>query len=393
MEKNFTVEVLDVNEAPVYIAITSRGGQLPFSQDDPCVKENSPKGTTIVGTLEALDQDAVQKLTFELDNDAGGRFALGSSPVCQPVTNSPGIKTKCTAVLQVSGALDYEAAAEHVIVVRVTDGRGLFSTQQFRIRVIDQNDPPTNVTIDGDHLATVDENMNSALVGELVTTDQDPLQTHACALLDDAGGRFLLSSNKLYVSSTANLDFERDSSFIISVRCNDSGTDSLAINQTFKIQVADVNESPTNFTLSNRNVRENSPAGSVIGQLNISDPDNLGPRGTWQTHMCDVTGMQKGSFVVMNDTLLVGSAKLDFEMLSSVDVEINCTDQGSPPLSHNEQFTIAVVDINEAPTNLILSKNKLAEKAPPAVIGKLVRFDQKMSAEVTLASDILKDVI
>ena len=370
MEKDFTIEVLDVNEAPVHVNMTSQGGQLAFPKGAPRVNENSPRGSTVVGTVEALDQDAVQTLAFKLDDDAGGRFALGSSPVCQRVTNLPGIKTKCTAVLQVNGALDYEAAAEHVIVVRVTDGRGLFSTQQFRVRVIDQNDPPTNVTLAGGHLATVDENANSALVGELVTTDQDASQVHTCTLLGNTAGPFVLTAGKLFVSSSANLDFERKSLYTISIRCSDNGSPSLDITQDFKIQVIDVNERPSNFSLSNADVRENSPAGSVIGQLNISDPDNLGPRGAWQTHLCVLTGQHVGAFVVKGNVLSVGAVSLDFELATKVDVRVKCTDSGSPPLDLERVLTVAVLDVNEAPTALSLSSNALPENLPPSLIGE-----------------------
>ena len=71
----FTIEVLNVNEAPVSIDFTSVGGQLSFADNKPRVKENSVKGT-VVGTLEAHDPDLTQTLKFKLDDTAGGRFSL-----------------------------------------------------------------------------------------------------------------------------------------------------------------------------------------------------------------------------------------------------------------------------------------------------------------------------
>ena len=369
MEKAFTIEVLDVNEAPVNLNLTSQAGQLSFPAGSPRVNENSVSGTTL-GTLEALDQDSVQKLTFKLDNDAGGKFVLGPTPTCQHVTNIPGYNTKCTTVIRVSGFLDYEATAEHTITVRVIDARGLFSTQQFKIRVVDRNDRPVNVTIAGGYLATVDENSNGALVGELVTSDQDVAQTHKYTLLDDAAGRFVLSSGKLYVSSSANLDFETKNSYTVKIQCSDSGIPPLGISQDFQIQVDDVNEAPTNFALSNANVMENSPTGTLIGQLNVSDPDNLGSRGAWQTHTCDVTGQQIGAFVVKQNVVSVGTASLDYETASSVDVQIKCTDSGSPSLDLEQVLRITVDDENEKPTALSLTSNKLPENLPPTLIGK-----------------------
>ena len=83
----FTIEVLNVNEPPIKIAITDETGQLSFLDDRPRVQENSSKGT-VVGTAIAYDSDEKELLSFRLDGDANGRFALG--PVtCKAVTDVP----------------------------------------------------------------------------------------------------------------------------------------------------------------------------------------------------------------------------------------------------------------------------------------------------------------
>ena len=64
MTKNFSIIVLDVNEPPVSITLSWKS-----------VPENSKPGTR-VGTLSATDSDAVQILTFKLDDDAAGKFSL-----------------------------------------------------------------------------------------------------------------------------------------------------------------------------------------------------------------------------------------------------------------------------------------------------------------------------
>ena len=70
MEKQFTIIIKDVHEAPLNTTLTSTDGQQSFDEDNPKVNENSANGTA-VGTLMSLDQDAEQHLTFTLDDDAG----------------------------------------------------------------------------------------------------------------------------------------------------------------------------------------------------------------------------------------------------------------------------------------------------------------------------------
>jgi len=368
MEKSFTIEVMNVNEAPISINITSQGGQLTFPDGHAQIRENSATGT-VIGKLQALDQDAVQTLVFRLDDDAGGAFTLGSSAGCQTITNIPGVNTRCTIDLKLNGALDYETSKEHHITVRVTDKKGLFTTEQLKISILDQNDAPENVTLSGSYTASVNENTNNALVGQLVTTDQDVAQSHTYKLLDDAAGRFVILNDKLYVSSSANLDYEVQKSFMVKVQSNDSGTPSLGLVQDFQITVLDVNEAPVNITLVPANITENSQPGTAIGQLTVTDPDNYGPRGKLQTHTCQVAGNQIGKFVIQSNVLAVGSASIDYELASVISVKVKCTDTGSPPLSLVTTLFITVIDINEAPTAISLSSAAIAENQPPSLIG------------------------
>ena len=124
MTKNFSIVVVDVNEAPVSIVL-----------DQQRVQENSKPGTR-VGTLTATDTDAVQNLTFKLDDDAVGKFSLQPNTSCQNLASTG---TRCTTDLVVSGAINYEDASSLDIIVRVTDDKGLFHTEMFNVTVIDVN--------------------------------------------------------------------------------------------------------------------------------------------------------------------------------------------------------------------------------------------------------------
>ena len=87
VKRGFTIEVLDVNEAPGTTQFLSLGGQLTFPDGRPKVRENSANGT-VVGTIKAFDPDRKQTISFELEDDASGRFGLSSSVSCSPVNDT-----------------------------------------------------------------------------------------------------------------------------------------------------------------------------------------------------------------------------------------------------------------------------------------------------------------
>ena len=369
MEKSFTIEVLDVNEAPISINITSQGGQLSFPDGHAQIRENSASGTKI-GTLEAFDYDAGQNLTFNLDDDAGGKFKLASRANCQSITNNPGVNTKCTTDLLLNGSLDYEVSTEYSLMVRVTDNNGTFMIQRLKITVVDQNDAPENVTLGGSNAASVNENSNGNYVGTLVTSDQDVNQTHTYKLLDSAGGKFVILAIWLYVSPSANLNYEAQSQFTVRIQSEDNGSPPLSLVKNFTITVIDVNEAPVNITISPAGIAENSAPGTVIGQLNVTDPDNYGSRGAWQSHNCQVIGNQLGKFTVQTNLLVVGNANLDYEQAALILVQLRCSDSGSPPLSLVKVLSVSVDDVNEAPTGISLSSDVIAENQSPLFIGR-----------------------
>ena len=133
---------------------------------------------------------------------------------------------------------------------------------------------------------SVNENANGAFVGKLMTSEQDVDQTHIYKLLNSAGVKFMILNNKLSVSSSANLDYEAQSQFTVRIQSEDNGRLPLSLAKDFKITIIDVNKAPVNITLSPVNIAENSAPGTVIGQLNVTDPDNYGSRGAWQSHNC-----------------------------------------------------------------------------------------------------------
>ena len=358
-EKNFTIEVLDINEAPIALRFTGL--------QSPNVLENATKGS-IVGTLVAQDSDANQTLQFRLDDDSDGAFSLvHSSSQCQSFTNST-IQTSCIVDVLLAKSLNYEKFKLRYITVRVTDDHGLFKVQRFSINVTDCNDAPTDITLSGGSSAVINENAKGVFVGGLETTDEDSTQSWSYNLLRDAGGLFRILGSGIYVSENGSLDYEKESVHVVSVKSMDDGLPPYWMVRNFTIVVADLNERPTNIILSRNIMNENSPPGTVIANITVEDPDNA--RLFRQHHSCAVIGQNRGKFSINNENL-VNTVILDYEKIPSINITIECTDNGSPALKYLKEFTIIVADVNEAPVGITLSSLNVRENLNAGVIGKI----------------------
>jgi Ca2+-binding RTX toxin-like protein len=189
------------------------------------VQENAAAGT-VIGTLAASDPNPGDGLRFDLIDSAGGRFALQNG----------------TLVVAAGATLDYEQAAAHQIVVRVTDAGGISVDKTFTIAVTDANEAPAALTLTGGFVQELAA--SATLVGVLGAGDPDAGDGLTYMLLDNADGRFTLGTDpdtgltRVLVANGAKLDFEQAPSHQITVRVTDRG--GLTRDQAFTITIGDV---------------------------------------------------------------------------------------------------------------------------------------------------------
>ncbi|MFN9172750.1 MAG: DUF4347 domain-containing protein, partial [Dolichospermum sp.] len=133
------------------------------------------------------------------------------------------------------------------------------------------NKAPTNLTLS---TSTVAENqIIGTVIGNLTTTDTDTANTFTYSLVTGDGATdnslFTITNNQL--TTNAVFDFETKNSYSVRLRTTDQG--GLFFERQLTIGVTDLNETPTNLTLSNSTVAENQIIGTVIGNLSTTDPD------------------------------------------------------------------------------------------------------------------------
>ena len=129
-DSTFTVNLNDVDEFDTGAVTDSNAAANT-------VAENAAVGTAVGLTGLASDADATATITYSLDDNAGGRFAIHGT----------------TGVVTVNAALDYETATSHSVTIRATSSDGSFSTQSFSIAVTDVNESGITAISDTDAAA------------------------------------------------------------------------------------------------------------------------------------------------------------------------------------------------------------------------------------------------
>ncbi|QJF50330.1 carbohydrate-binding protein [Roseobacter ponti] len=123
---------------------------------------------------------------------------------------------------------------------------------------------------------------------------------------------------------------------------------------------------PEAITLTSSEVAE-ATDGAVVGDLSATDPD--GDDGAVSFTVAD-----ESPFEIVGTTLkLKAGQTLDFETITSIDVDVTAEDaDGGISVA---TLTIAVTDVDEAPTGLILVGDSVDENAAGAIIGTLGATD------------------
>jgi hypothetical protein len=200
---------------------------------------------------------------------------------------------------------------------------------------------PTDISLSS---STEAENQTvPTLIGTFSTTDSDVgdvfTYTFATGSGDTDNGSFTIVGNSL--SAIAAFDFETKTSYSIRIRSTDLTL--MWVEKTFTINVTNVNEPPTDITLSANSVLENLASGTTVGSLSSTDPD-LGTTFTYSL-VSGAGSTDNGSFN-LSGNLLQTAAIFDFETKDSYTVRIRTSD-GS--LHYEEVFAISVTNVNEAP--------------------------------------------
>ncbi|MFM6834040.1 MAG: S8 family serine peptidase, partial [Dolichospermum sp.] len=226
------------------------------------------------------------------------------------------------------------------VKVIATDKDGANVSDIFTLYVENVNNAPTNLTLSN---STVAENkIVGKVVGNLSTTDPDTGNTFTYSLVSGTGATdnslFTITNNRLKTNSV--FDFETKNSYTIRVKTTDQG--GLSFEKQLTIGVSNVNETPTNLTLSNSTVAENKIVGTVVGNLSTTDPDT---GNTFTYSLVTRNGATDNSLFTISGNQLKTNSVFDFETKNSYNIRVKTTDQGG--LTYQKQLTINISDLTD----------------------------------------------
>ncbi|HSV85891.1 MAG TPA: cadherin domain-containing protein [Levilinea sp.] len=316
--------------------------------------ENVPTGAQ-VATLSTTDADLGDVHTYDLVSGDGSidnaAFSISGNRLLTAVP------------------LDFEMKNSYAIRLRTTDSGGASFEKAFTFMVTNLNEAPTSLLLSPGSL--LENQPAGTTVGTFNTTDQDAGDSYTYTLVSGTGStdntRYSISGFSLM--TRAVFDFEDKPIHTIRARVTDSG--GLWYEQSFNIQVVDVNEAPTAIQLSKSRVSEKRPVGTVVGLLSALDAD-AGDSHSFSL----VTGSDDAgnhAFTIAENSLLT-NAEFDLEVKGSYTIRIRAVDRAG--LEFEKAFTITITPFNQPPTDISLSNSSVPENQPvDATVGSLSTTD------------------
>ena len=120
---------------------------------------------------------------------------------------------------------------------------------------------------------------------------------------------------------------------------------------------------PTDIALTANSVAENKPGGTVIGSFSSSDQDT-GDAFTYT--LVSGTGSTDNASFTINTGQLRTASIFNYEAKSSYNIRVRTTDYSG--MWYEESMTIAITDVNAAPTNITLFSSTIAENQPSGTV-------------------------
>jgi gliding motility-associated-like protein len=265
------------------------------------------------------------------------------------------------------------------ITYTVTNGScSLSKTKTITIQAL-ANQAPTDMALSA---SAINENVAAAsTVGTLSATDAEGgAMTYALVsgTGDTDNSSFTLTSGGS-ISINASPNFETKASYSVRIKVTDGG--GLTFEKSFVITINNVNETPTDMALSASAINENAAANSAIGTLSSTDVD---ASNTFTYALVSGTGdTDNASFNISGNALQI-TASPDFETKSSYTVRIKTTDQDG--LTYEEAFVITINNVNEKPTDMVLSASSINENVTAnSTVGTFTSTDADAANTFTYA--------
>ena len=219
---------------------------------------------------------------------------------------------------------------------------------------------PSDIQLNNDN---VDENVDVGTgIGIFTTTDQDSID-HTYSL-NTENVPFIIVGNNLITYGALN--YEDVNSYNINVTTTDN--DGLTFSKDFIININNLAEPPTDFTLDITTVDEDVLSGYEIGTFSVSNPN----AGSIYSFTIDSSGV--GVPFSIDGDKLITSGILDYETQNRYIFDVIATD-GQYSITRN--FSIDINNKPDAPHDIQLDNADIFENAVHGdIVGTFTTSDQ-----------------
>lgn len=326
-----STDVKPVNQAPTDIALAGTS-----------ILENQPAGT-LIGLLTTSDPNINDTFTYTLVDGPGATdnslFSIAEKKLVSLST------------------LDFEAQSTRSVRIRTTDAGGLSVEKVFTLEVKNLNESPTSLQLSN---SVIQSTAAGTLVGLLSTTDPDAGDSFTYSLVAGTGSAnnpsFAIQGNSLTTASKLAAG-----SYSIRLRSTDAG--GLFTEKTVVVTVTSSNQAPTDLLLEGTTILENRPVGTVVGKLSTTDP-NRGDSFTYT--LVNGAGSTDNALFTIAGNKLVTNSVLNYESQTIRSVRIRTTDSGGQSIE--KIFSLNVLNVNEAPSSILLSNNLISQATGAGIL-------------------------
>ncbi|MFY0593664.1 tandem-95 repeat protein [Roseivirga sp.] len=340
VRQGYSLTVVNINDAPV---LSSPISDIEVSED------NLLSSLVDISSFTDVDGDALT-----LSAAFTGADWLSFSPTTNRFTGTPSNNDVGTVE----------------IVVTATDPSGATVSDNVLLTVVNTNDTPTELSLSANSI-----NENIALgttLGTLSTTDVDAGDSFTYSFVEGSSSTnndlFTINGDELVTNATIN--FEANETLNVIIQTTDGAGASLA--KSFSITVNNINEAPTDISSSGLTIAENAGSSAEVGTLSTTDPD---ADDSFTLSLTSGTGDTNNDSFQITDGKLVAKNSFNFEITNSYSVRVKTEDAGG--LSYEEALTIAVTNVNEAPSDISITSSTIDENQPVGtLIGSLSSTDE-----------------
>ena len=328
----------------------------PLSDSDAAVNSIADGATSgLVGiTARAIDPDGTAPVYSITSGNALGWFTINAA----------------TGVVSVAAGqtVQYETAQSVTLTIQATDNVTTPVSNSFNIAIVDVNETPF---INSLNSASIAENVvGSTVLRTITSTDTDlagsafGVTGHRYSIFAGDTTRFEIVGNSLQTRAGIVFDYDTQArSYTLTVRVTDNNGSGLVYDQSFTVNITDVNEAPVNARDADAaaNQLAEGTAGATGVTIRADDPEN-------RAIVYAITGGNaSGWFSINASTGVVSvSSAVDFESSfvtnGQISVNFSATDDGNNAVALNT-IVFNVTDTNETPNIAAGQSGSISETA------------------------------